>query len=225
MTLAVILGRFAIARFFFGDAAESAGAVIELTATLLLVGATFFVADGIQTVAAGALRGLNDTRLPLLFAAISYWLVGFPAAYGLGVPHQPRSYRRMDRDFLRHSDLRHPADFALPVADAPLDVSPRPRFEASSASTAYARRRLGPFRHAALQIFQILPHLLQRKSQREKPLGDVAGQAPREAFAAQGRDFGGIGLQRGLHRPDRGRADCRCAASRRSRADRRRWPR
>jgi MATE family multidrug resistance protein len=83
MTLAVILGRFAIARFFFGEAAESAGAVIELTATLLLVGATFFVGDGIQTVVAGALRGLNDTRVPLLFAAISYWLVGFTAAYGL----------------------------------------------------------------------------------------------------------------------------------------------
>jgi MATE family multidrug resistance protein len=84
MTLAVILGRYAIARFFFGEAADSAGAVIELTAALLLVGATFFVADGIQTVAAGALRGLNDTRVPLLFAAISYWLIGFPAACGLG---------------------------------------------------------------------------------------------------------------------------------------------
>jgi MATE family multidrug resistance protein len=83
MTLAVILGRFAIARFFFGEAVESGGAVIDLTATLLLVGATFFVADGIQTVAAGALRGMNDTRIPLLFAATSYWLIGFPAAYGL----------------------------------------------------------------------------------------------------------------------------------------------
>jgi MATE family multidrug resistance protein len=83
LTLAVILGRFAVARFFFGAAAESAGAVIDLTANLLMVGATFFVADGIQTVAAGALRGLNDTRIPLLFAAISYWLVGFSAAYWL----------------------------------------------------------------------------------------------------------------------------------------------
>ena len=83
MTLVVVLSRFAIARFFFGEAVESAGAVIDLTATLLLVGATFFVADGIQAVVAGALRGLNDTRVPLLFAAISYWLVGFTAAYGL----------------------------------------------------------------------------------------------------------------------------------------------
>src|SRR4051794_4191722 len=84
MTLAVILGRYPIARFFFGEAADSAGAAIDLTAALLLVGATFFVADGIQTVVAGALRGLSDTRLPLLFAAISYWLVGFPTACGLG---------------------------------------------------------------------------------------------------------------------------------------------
>src|ERR1700692_488238 len=83
MTLVVILGGFAIARFFFGQAVESAGGVIELAATLLMVGATFFVADGIQTVAAGALRGMNDTRIPLLFAVISYWLIGFPAAYGL----------------------------------------------------------------------------------------------------------------------------------------------
>jgi MATE family multidrug resistance protein len=83
MTLAVILGRFAIARFFFGETEESDSAVIELTATLLMVGATFFVADGIQTVAAGALRGMNDTRIPLLYAAISYWLIGFTAAYGL----------------------------------------------------------------------------------------------------------------------------------------------
>jgi MATE family multidrug resistance protein len=83
LTLMVILGRFAIARLFFGEAVESGGAVIELTATLLMVGATFFVADGIQTVAAGALRGMNDTRIPLLFAATSYWGIGFPSAYAL----------------------------------------------------------------------------------------------------------------------------------------------
>ena len=83
MTLAVILTRFAIARFFFGGAKESTGAAIELTATLLMVGATFFVADGVQTIAAGALRGMNDTRVPLLFAVISYWGIGFTTAYAL----------------------------------------------------------------------------------------------------------------------------------------------
>ena len=42
MTLGVIFSRFAIARFFLGEAAASAGSVIDLTATLLMVGATLF---------------------------------------------------------------------------------------------------------------------------------------------------------------------------------------
>jgi MATE family multidrug resistance protein len=41
-------------------------------------------ADAIQTVAAGALRGMNDTRVPLLLAIFSYWLIGFASAYWLG---------------------------------------------------------------------------------------------------------------------------------------------
>jgi multidrug resistance protein, MATE family len=82
-TLAVIAGRFAIAQAFFG-VADDASPAVELTANLLLVGSTFFIADGIQTIAAGSLRGINDTRVPLLFAAISYWLIGFTTACGLG---------------------------------------------------------------------------------------------------------------------------------------------
>ena len=81
MTLVVMLGRFAIAQIFLG---EGVGAAAELTATLLLVGATFFIADGIQTIASGSLRGMNDTRVPLLFATVSYWLIGFTLACGLG---------------------------------------------------------------------------------------------------------------------------------------------
>jgi MATE family multidrug resistance protein len=83
LTAMVIFGRFAIARFFLGDTAASTDAVIDLAATLLLVGATLFITDGLQTVLAGALRGLKDTRVPLLFASIGYWLVGFPAAWVL----------------------------------------------------------------------------------------------------------------------------------------------
>jgi MATE family multidrug resistance protein len=83
LTLGVVLGRFAIARFFLGEAADHADATVELAATLLLVGATFFVLDGVQSIAAGALRGIKDTRIPLLFAAISYWGIGFTCAYAL----------------------------------------------------------------------------------------------------------------------------------------------
>ena len=83
LTAVVIVGRFAIARFFLGSAAGSGDAAIDLAATLLLVAATLFITDGLQTVLAGALRGLKDTRVPLLFASIGYWLIGFPAAWVL----------------------------------------------------------------------------------------------------------------------------------------------
>ena len=80
LTLAVIFSRFGIAAIFLG---ESTDAAAELSATLLLVGSTFFIADGIQTIAAGSLRGMNDTRIPLVFATISYWLIAFPCAWWL----------------------------------------------------------------------------------------------------------------------------------------------
>jgi MATE family multidrug resistance protein len=86
LTLLVVVGRFAIARFFLGQASGSADATLELAATLLLVGATFFVTDGLQSIMAGSLRGMKDTRIPLLFAVVSYWLIGFPAACGLAFP-------------------------------------------------------------------------------------------------------------------------------------------
>src|SRR6201996_2791457 len=81
-TLMVIGGRFAIGRLFFGGDA-GAEASVMLTATLLLIGATFFIGDGIQSIALGSLRGMNDTRVPLLFAVTGYWLIGFPTACAL----------------------------------------------------------------------------------------------------------------------------------------------
>jgi MATE family multidrug resistance protein len=87
MTLVVIATRFEIARFFLGDgAAAESSATAEIAALLLIVGATFFICDGLQTTAAGALRGLNDTRVPLMFAALSFWLIGFTASYVLAFP-------------------------------------------------------------------------------------------------------------------------------------------
>ncbi len=79
MTLGVLIARDGIAGLFLGGGAQDTEAS-RLTATLLLVGATFFIGDGVQTVAAGTLRGLNDTRIPMLFAAIGYWAIGFTAS-------------------------------------------------------------------------------------------------------------------------------------------------
>jgi multidrug resistance protein, MATE family len=91
LTLVVVGLRKVIPFFFLGDVATDKGEVSRLAAALLLVGASWFIVDGIQGIAAGALRGLNDTRVPLLYAALSFWIIGFTSAYvlafstGLGV--------------------------------------------------------------------------------------------------------------------------------------------
>ena len=51
-------------------------AIIKLAISFLFFAAFFQAADGIQAVVAGALRGLNDTLFPMLFAAFSYWFFG-----------------------------------------------------------------------------------------------------------------------------------------------------
>lgn len=53
-------------------------AVIAAGAGLLVVAAAFQVFDGIQAVASGALRGLGDTRFPMLANLGAYWLVALP---------------------------------------------------------------------------------------------------------------------------------------------------
>ena len=84
MTLIVSVTREFLPILFLGTITPDNAPTAALAATLLVVGSSFFIADGVQTVAAGALRGLNDTRVPLLFSAICFWLIGFTACYGLG---------------------------------------------------------------------------------------------------------------------------------------------
>jgi MATE family multidrug resistance protein len=84
MTLTVALSRNMIPLLFLGLSTPAHDETLKLAAMLLAVGASFFIADGVQTIAAGALRGLNDTRIPLLFAAICFWAVGFSACWTLG---------------------------------------------------------------------------------------------------------------------------------------------
>ena len=74
----------AIARGFIDPADARAAEVAALGATLLAVAGVFQLADGVQVVAAGALRGLADTRVPMLFAALGYWVLGLPAGLALG---------------------------------------------------------------------------------------------------------------------------------------------
>ena len=59
--------------------------VILLASKLLLVAAFFQIFDGLQVVILGALRGLQDVKIPALITFISYWIVGFPICYYLGL--------------------------------------------------------------------------------------------------------------------------------------------
>ncbi len=60
--------------------------VLAAAVPLLLVAAVFQIADALQAVGAGVLRGMKDTRVPMIIALISYWLVGMPIAYILAFP-------------------------------------------------------------------------------------------------------------------------------------------
>jgi MATE family multidrug resistance protein len=58
--------------------------VIAISAKLLLVAAVFQISDGIQVVVLGALRGLQDVKIPMYITFIAYWIVGFPVSFYLG---------------------------------------------------------------------------------------------------------------------------------------------
>jgi MATE family multidrug resistance protein len=61
---------------FFLDADAEGGRVMTLAISFLAVAAAFQIADGAQVIAAGMLRGLHDTRIPMLFALVGYWVIG-----------------------------------------------------------------------------------------------------------------------------------------------------
>ncbi len=60
-------------------------AVLAVAVQLLLFGAIFQFSDGLQIAAAGALRGIKDTRVPLFIMIFAYWIVGIPLSWWLGI--------------------------------------------------------------------------------------------------------------------------------------------
>ena len=65
--------------------------VILLASQLLLVAAFFQISDGLQVVILGALRGLQDVKVPTFITLIAYWLIGFPICYYLGLHTELKS--------------------------------------------------------------------------------------------------------------------------------------
>ncbi len=69
----------------FLDGSPESRQVLAFATGYLAIAAVFQIVDGLQVTAAHALRGLEDTRVPLLIAVIGFWLVAFPTAVVLGL--------------------------------------------------------------------------------------------------------------------------------------------
>jgi len=59
--------------------------VISIAAQLLVVAAIFQISDGLQVVILGALRGLQDVKVPTFITFVAYWMIGFPTSYYLSL--------------------------------------------------------------------------------------------------------------------------------------------
>lgn len=62
--------------------------VISLAAQLLVIASLFQLSDGMQVVILGALRGLQDVKIPTVICFIAYWVIGFPVSYYFGQPER-----------------------------------------------------------------------------------------------------------------------------------------
>ncbi|MEO6348668.1 MAG: MATE family efflux transporter [Aquaticitalea sp.] len=58
--------------------------VISIASTLLIAAAIFQISDSMQVVALGALRGLQDVKIPTIITFVAYWGIGFPISYFCG---------------------------------------------------------------------------------------------------------------------------------------------
>jgi MATE family multidrug resistance protein len=79
--LLFIFGRYFLPSLYIEDQP-----VIDLTASLLIIAAFFQLSDGIQVVTAGALRGLQDVKIPSLLIFVAYWIIALPLGYWLAFP-------------------------------------------------------------------------------------------------------------------------------------------
>lgn len=87
ITIALFLGVPDVLIGLFLDPEEPArDALIAMGVGLLAMAALFQLADAVQVMALGFLRGVQDTKRPMIYAVISYWGIGVPASYVLGFP-------------------------------------------------------------------------------------------------------------------------------------------
>lgn len=75
----------AIVAIFLDPTRPENAHALTLAASFLAVAGIFQIVDGAQVVAAHALRGLSDTKVPMIFAIVGYWMVGLPISWLLGL--------------------------------------------------------------------------------------------------------------------------------------------
>ena len=75
-----------ILALFTDTTKPEAAAILDFGTHLLAMAALFQLADAMQAMALGLLRGIKDTRVPMWAAGISYWLIGIPTSYILAFP-------------------------------------------------------------------------------------------------------------------------------------------
>ncbi|MGX7668250.1 MATE family efflux transporter [Flavobacterium pedocola] len=63
----------------------SSSEVVSIAAHLIIIAAIFQISDGMQVVVLGALRGLQDVKIPMYITFVAYWLIGFPISIYLGL--------------------------------------------------------------------------------------------------------------------------------------------
>lgn len=83
MALVMLTIPYQLVTLFLDPADPANATVIPLAVSFVFLAALFQIFDGAQAVGAGMLRGLHDTRVPMLFAAFGYWVVGLGIAVGL----------------------------------------------------------------------------------------------------------------------------------------------
>lgn len=86
ITMMIFLGMpELLIRGFIAPDEPQRDAILVIGAQLLAVAALFQLVDAGQVMALGVLRGIQDTRVPMVLAALSYWGMGIPASYILGI--------------------------------------------------------------------------------------------------------------------------------------------
>jgi len=86
MAVCVVIAPRAIASIYVDIDTPANRGLAEVALQLLAIAALFQIFDGVQAIAAGALRGYRDTAIPLLLAVIGYWGVGFAGGWLLAFP-------------------------------------------------------------------------------------------------------------------------------------------